>query len=101
MLRMVSFAGGVVLRTDALSVSPTEPTLELSVESLRPKQPVYVDVHDPRGAWISTVTPPLHVGEPPRAWTAAQVMPGVLQLEAYPAPNAPGDSTALARVQVV
>lgn len=101
MLRMVSFAGGVVLRTDTLVVPPTQPSLELSVESLRRKRPVYVDVHDPRGAWISTVTPPLRVGEPPRPWTAEQVVPGVLQLEAYPAPNAPGESTALARVQVV
>ncbi|MGH1346562.1 MAG: hypothetical protein ACRBN8_33665 [Nannocystales bacterium] len=99
--RMVSFAGGVVLRPSVLAVSPSEPSLELSLESLRRKRPVFVDVHGPAGAWISTVTPPLRVGEEPRPWTSQRVAPGILQFEAYPAPHAPGESTALARVQVV
>lgn len=101
MVRMVSFAGGVVLRPSAYAVSPEEPSLELSLESLRRKRPVFVDVHGPLGAWVSTVTPPLKVGEEPRPWTTQSVAPGVLQFEAYPAPHAPGESTALARVQVV
>ncbi len=100
-VRMVSFAGGVVLRPDVLAVSPKTAELELMIESLRRKRPVFVDVHDPQGAWISTVTPPLRVGEPPRPWSAPDVPTGVMQFEAYPAPNAPGESTALARVQVV
>lgn len=100
-LRMVSFAGGVVLRPDTLVLRPGAPSLELYIESLRRKRPVFVDVHDPTGAWISTVTPPLRVGEPPRPWTTESVAEGVLQFEAYPAPNAPGETTALARVQVV
>lgn len=100
-MRMVSFAGGVVLRPDTLAVRSQAPAVELSLESLRRKRPVFVDVHDPAGAWISTVTPPMRHGEPPRPWTLQSVLPGVLQFEAYPAPNAPGESTALARVQVV
>lgn len=100
-VRMVSFAGGVVLRPDVLTLDATTPSLELEVESLRRKRPVYVDVHDAAGAWVSTVTPPLKVGEPPRPWATERLEPGVVQFEAYPAPNAPGESTALARVQVV
>lgn len=100
-VRMVSFAGGVVLRPSSHAVAPSEPSLELSLESLRRKRPVFVDVHGPAGAWMSTVTPPLKVGEEPRPWAASSVAPGVLQFEAYPAPHAPGESTALARVQVV
>lgn len=100
-VRMVSFAGGVVLRPDALAVSATGPELDLVVEALRRKRPVFVDVHAPGGAWVSTVTPPLKVGEPPRSWTHGPVAPGVLQFEAYAATNAPGESAALARVQVV
>ncbi len=100
-VRMVSFAGGVVLLPDAQVLSASAPALELSVASLRAKRPVYVDVHGPGGAWISTLTPPLRVGEPPRSWTAEPLAPGVVQFEAYPAPHAPGESTALARVQVV
>lgn len=101
MLRLVSFAGGVVLRPSAHAVTPAEPSLELSLESLRRKRPVFVDVHGPLGGWISTVTPPLKVGEEPRAWTSQSIAPGVVQFEAYTAPHAPGESTALARVQVV
>ncbi|MCR9163328.1 MAG: hypothetical protein ACE37F_34890 [Nannocystaceae bacterium] len=101
-VRMVSFAGGVVLRPGALTLASDAPSLELGVESLRRKRPVYVDVHERAGAWVSTLTPPLKVGEPPRLWSLdAPLQPGVVQFEAYPAPNAPGESTALARVQVV
>ncbi|MBV1859249.1 MAG: hypothetical protein KUG77_12615 [Nannocystaceae bacterium] len=100
-VRMVSFAGGVVLRPSTHAVAPAEPAVELSLESLRHKRPVFVDVHGPAGAWISTVTPPLKVGEEPRPWTVQSVPAGVLQFEAYPTPHAPGESTALARVQVV
>ncbi len=100
-VRMVSFAGGVVLRPDETSVASEGPELELVVEALRRKRPVFVDVHAPGGVWISTVTPPLNVGEPPRSWSHGPVAPGVLQFEAYAATNAPGESAALARVQVV
>ncbi len=100
-LRMVSFAGGVVLHPDTLVLAADAPALALSVESLRRKRPVYVDVHGPAGAWISTLTPPLRVGEEPRAWTGSALAPGVVQFEGYPAPHSPGESTALARVQVV
>lgn len=101
-VRMVSFAGGVVLRPNVLTLAGDAPSLEFEVESLRRKRAVYVDVHDAAGAWVSTVTPPLKVGEPPRPWSSdATLKPGVVQFEAYPAPNAPGESTALARVQVV
>ena len=100
-LRLVSFAGGVVLRPDVLAVPTEQPAVQLSLESLRRKRPVYVDVHAPSGAWVSTVTPPLRVGDEPRPWSLARAQAGVLQFEGYPAPHAPGESTALARVQVV
>ena len=38
--------------------------------------------------------------EPPRSWTVGALTPGFLQVEAYQFTTAPGESTALARVQI-
>ncbi len=100
-VRMVSFAGSVVLVAEPPVLVTTDPSLELRAQTLRRKRPVFVDVHTADGGWISTLTPALHGGEVPRPWSASSPVPGVLQFEAYHFTNDPGESTAIARVQVV
>ena len=60
---------------------------------------MFVDLHGPDGAWIDTLTP-VTGPEPPRAWSTAGVTPGFVQIEAYQFTTAPGESAALARVQI-
>ncbi len=56
-------------------------------------------MHGPDGAWLDTLTP-VTGPELPRAWSTAGVAPGFLQVEAYQFTTSPGESAALARVQV-
>ena len=96
--RMVSFAGGVYLDAAPHAVRPGEP-IEIAARGLRSNRPIFVDVHAPDGTWIDTLPP--YVGrEPPRPWSTAAVPYGLLQVEGYYFTNDPGESTALARVQV-
>jgi hypothetical protein len=59
---------------------------------------VFVDVHDVRGRFIDTVSPPFAGREAPRAWTLPAGASGILQLEAYHFTHAPGESTAVTRI---
>jgi len=64
------------------------------------KRSVFVDVYGPDGAWIDTFDPPVQGREPARAWTVPPGSTGLVQLEGYHFTNAPGESTAVARVLV-
>lgn len=97
-IRLVSFAGAVQLTVEPLRVAPGEPTEVLAL-GLSAKRPVFVDVYGPDGAWADTVEP-IAGREPARAWTAPEGLSGLLQLEAYHFTNAPGESTAVARLLV-
>ncbi|HEY0134416.1 MAG TPA: hypothetical protein VGB85_10060, partial [Nannocystis sp.] len=100
--RLVSFAGAVRVTAEplALRVGPTlESALEIKARALRAKKAVFVDLHGPDGAWIDTLTP-VTGPEPPRAWSAKGLAPGFLQIEAYQFTTSPGESAALARVQL-
>ena len=100
--RLVSFAGAVRVTAEplALRVGPTlESALELRPRALRAKKAVFIDLHGPDGAWIDTLTP-VTGPEPPRVWSARGLAPGFLQIEAYQFTTSPGESAALARVQL-
>ena len=60
---------------------------------------MYVDIHGVDGAWIDTLAPVI-ASEPPREWPTALLTPGFVQIEAYQFTTSPGESAALARVQV-
>jgi hypothetical protein len=96
--RLVSFAGAVRVTAEPLAVAPGG-TLEIKARGLRAKRAVFVDVHGPDGAWIDTLEPVLGP-EPPRGWSVGALSPGFLQIEAYQFTTSPGESTALARVQI-
>lgn len=96
--RLVSFAGAVRVSAEPLAIAPGG-ALAIHARGLRSKQLVYVDLHGPDGAWIDTLNP-VTGPEPPRAWTVAPLNPGFLQIEAYQFATSPGESTALARVQI-
>jgi len=96
--RLVSFAGAVRVTAEPLAVAPGG-TLEIKARGLRAKRAVFVDVHGPDGAWIDTLDPVVGP-EPPRAWPVGALAPGFLQIEAYQFTTSPGESTALARVQI-
>jgi hypothetical protein len=97
-LRFVSHAGVVDVRASTNFAHPGD-EIELIVEAISPKKPVYVDVHGPDGAWIDSITPPLIVPQEQK-WTIP-ASAGLIQFEAYQAILRPEDSSALARVQVV
>jgi hypothetical protein len=97
--RLVSFAGAVKVTAEPLAVRPGE-LLAIKARGLRARKAVYVDVHGPDGAWIDAL-PPVLGPEPPREWAVGAARPGFLQIEAYQYTTAPGESAALARVQVV
>ncbi len=96
--RLVSFAGAVRVTAEPLAVAPGG-ALEIKARGLRAKRAVFVDLHGPDGAWIDTLAPVVGP-EPPRAWPVGALAPGFLQIEAYQFTTSPGESTALARVQI-
>lgn len=102
-IRLVSFAGAVDLKASALHGAPGEP-LEIAGAGLGGRRPVFVDVFGPDGAWIDTFAPPIVGHEPPRPWEVPADLdatePGLIQFEGYHFTNAPGESTAVARVGV-
>lgn len=98
-VRLVSFAGAVVANVEPRVVEPGG-TVEVHAFGLSAKRPVFVDLHGPDGAWIDTFTPPPLGREPPRPLAMPDLGPGLYQLEAYHFTNDPGESTAVARVEV-
>jgi hypothetical protein len=103
-LRFVSHAGTVRINAATDFAHPGE-SIEITVEALSGRKPVFVDVHGPAGAWLDTMTPPLRVPQD-REWTvpeqlviAAHDAPFV-QFEAYQSMLRPEDSSAIARVQL-
>jgi len=98
-VKLVSFAGVVTVAVDP-EVADAGAEIELAALGLSGKRLIYVDVHDERGAWIETL-PPIAGRSLPRPWTLPEhPATGVMQLEAYDQPNAPGESAAVARLQV-
>ncbi|MDC0716339.1 hypothetical protein [Nannocystis bainbridge] len=95
--RMVSFAGAVTVDAAPWTAGAGD-TLTIKARGLRPKRAVFVDVRGPDGAWVDTLEPPVVGPEPPRTWSSAGLSPGLVQVEAYHFTNAPGESSALARV---
>jgi hypothetical protein len=98
-VRLVSFAGAVQLTAEPVVVA-TGGELEVLAAGLGAKRPVFVDVYGPAGAWVDTFNPPVLGREPARQWSVPPGLVGLLQLEAYNFTNAPGESTAVARVLV-
>jgi hypothetical protein len=99
-LRMVSFAGAVDVVATPAAVAPGEP-LEVKAWGLSDKVPIHVDVHGADGALADVMFPPVVGREPPRPWSVpTNAAEGILQIEAHNHVTAPGESTALARVQV-
>ncbi len=96
--RLVSFAGAVRVSAEPLALR-SGATLQIHARALRAKKPVFVDVHGPDGAWVETFAP-VTGPEPPREWSTAGLSPGFLQIEAYQFTTSPGESAALARVQI-
>jgi hypothetical protein len=96
--RLVSFAGAVRVSAEPLALR-SGATLQINARALRAKKPVFVDLHGPDGAWVDTLTP-VTGPEPPREWSTAGLSPGFLQIEAYQFTTSPGESAALARVQI-
>jgi NDP-sugar pyrophosphorylase family protein len=99
-MRFVSFAGAVMVSASTRVVQP-DAELEVLAHGLSSRRPVFVDVYDADGAWIDTAVPPFFGVEEPRRWRFGDLREGVLQLEAYSFAHDPGESTALARVQIV
>lgn len=102
-MRMVSYAGAVVAELEPLAVplqgDRDRRTLELRVDGLGKSRPVFVDVHGPDGAFIDTLEP-FAGREPPREWVPPKLEAGLVQIEAYHFIHDPGESTAVARVQI-
>lgn len=96
--RLVSFAGAVRVSAEPLALRAGTP-LQINARALRAKKPVFVDLHGPDGAWVDTLAP-VTGPEPPREWSTAGLSPGFLQIEAYQFTTSPGESAALARVQI-
>jgi hypothetical protein len=97
--RFVSYSGAVEVRVGQTLLAPDEAT-EVHARGLGGKREVLVDVFSPGGAWVETFHPPFSGAELPRAWTPPSGAPGLWQLEAYHFANAPGESAAIARLQV-
>jgi hypothetical protein len=98
-LRLVSFAGAVDVVAEPLAVAPGD-TLEVKAWSLSTKVPVHVDLHASSGALTDVMFPPIVGLEPPRPWQVPASAEGLLQIEAHNHVTAPGESTAIARVQI-
>ncbi len=99
-LRIVSFAGAVDTVAEPSAVAPGD-KLEVKAWGLSSKVPIHVDVHGPDGALADVMFPPVVGREPPRLWQVPTgVVDGVLQIEAHNHVAAPGESTAIARVQI-
>jgi hypothetical protein len=88
----------VKVTAEPLALAAGQP-LKIHARALRAKKPVFIDIHAGDGAWIDTLSPVI-VSEPPRDWSTALQQPGFLQVEAYQFTTSPGESAALARVQV-
>lgn len=99
-IQLTSFAGAVQVQAEPLVVAPGG-ALEVLAAGLGAKRPVFVDVYGPDGAWLDTFDPPVQGREPARAWSVPPGLQGLVQLEGYHFTNAPGESTAVARVLVV
>jgi hypothetical protein len=97
--RMVSYAGAVNVDLGRRGLDSSAP-VEVRARGLSGKRPVFVDVYDRGGAWIDTLQPPVIGAEPPRQWRLPEVEPGIVQFEAYHYTNSPGESTAIARLQI-
>jgi hypothetical protein len=99
-VRMVSFAGAVDVVAEPLVAAPGD-AIEVKAWGLSTKLAIHVDVHGVDGAFADVLTPPVKGREPPRVWQVpVTASDGVLQLEAHSHVTAPGESTAIARVQV-
>ena len=108
-LRFVSHAGTVRVEASTDFAHPGE-EVQIAVEAISARKPVFVDLHGPAGAWIETVTPPLRVPQE-RAWTVPANMVDTVsasggelapfaQFEAYQSTLRPEDTSAIARVQI-
>ena len=105
-LRFVSHAGTVRIASSTDFAHPGD-VVELTVEAISGRKPVFVDVHGPGGVWLDTVTPPLTVPQTWK-WTVPPAMAGatagrdapLAQFEAYQSILRPEDSSAIARVQI-
>lgn len=98
-VKLVSFAGVVTVAVTP-EVADAGAEIEVAALGLSGKRSIYVDVHDDRGAWIETL-PPVAGRTLPRPWPVpAHATAGLMQLEAYDQPNAPGESAAVTRLQV-
>lgn len=98
--RLVTFPGAVRMHANPLAVRPGE-KVRLSPQALRPRRPIFVDVHSPTGAWMQTVMPPFVGHEQPRPFAIPATTPeGFVQFEAYHYTNKPGEGTAVATVYV-
>jgi hypothetical protein len=99
-IQLTSFAGAVYVAAEPVVAAPGG-TVDVLAAGLGAKRPVFVDVYGPDGAWIDTFDPPVLGREPERPWTLAAGIVGLVQLEGYHFTNAPGESTAVARVLAV
>jgi hypothetical protein len=99
-IQLTSFAGAVQVLAEPIVVAPGG-AFEVLAAGLGAKRPVFVDVYGPDGAWLDTFDPPVLGLEPARAWSVPPGLQGLVQLEGYHFTNAPGESTAVARVLVV
>lgn len=106
-LRFVSHAGTVRAQASTDFAHPGD-EVELVVEAISARKPVFVDLHAPDGAWVETVTPPLIVPQAqewivPAALARASAREGLApfaQFEAYQSTLRPEDSSAIARIQI-
>lgn len=98
-IQLTSFAGAVLVTAAPIVAAPGG-ELEVLAAGLGAKRSVFVDVYGPDGAFIDTFDPPVQGREPARAWTVPAGLAGLVQLEGYHFTNAPGESTAVARVLV-
>lgn len=103
-LRFVSHAGTVSVHASTNFAHPGD-TVELTVDAISARKPVFVDVHRSDGAWLDTFTPPLRLPQD-REWTIptsiaeTSKVGALIQFEAYQSTLRPEDSSAIARVQV-
>ncbi len=98
-LRFVSHAGTAKLEPSTDVARPGE-SVKVAVEAISARKPVFVDVHDPKGAWITTITPPMIVPQQLEWEVPPALGEGLIQFEGYQAALRPEESTALARVQI-